>query len=424
MSPRGKRSTLARSEIFFLEVKPFNEEYSLAQSQAMAGGDRRPQLESLIAAQKEIISATWNLERRSGAGRSRDVTSRPSATRRSELKARAEQAAGGQRPRRRLSQAPQQVSDAATDLPTSPVTAGDRRRWDARCSSCDDRQTAEAIPHEMAALNALLQAQAEVQRRQVTQQANGASARGNGRQGQDLSSLFDRELKRQQRTNYETRPRSKNSPTRKQGASALDRIRELAKRQEELSRQQRELAKIGALGRRDEARARKADARAGASCASRPTSWPGRWIAARAGARGAVRSAQRKRAGSRRASRCASAASELVATTIASAAARGEQAARELRSPEAQMQNATPDARRRALGELQLESQQAADAQRRIANEAQRIDRPGGSADASVASPARRSSWRIGSRRCGSPPVAWPPIRRPPPPIDRPAPTR
>ena len=33
--PRAKQSTLARSEIFFLEVKPFNEEYSLAQSQAM-----------------------------------------------------------------------------------------------------------------------------------------------------------------------------------------------------------------------------------------------------------------------------------------------------------------------------------------------------------------------------------------------------
>ena len=35
-SPAAKQSTLSRSEIFFLEVKPFNEEYSMAQSQAMA----------------------------------------------------------------------------------------------------------------------------------------------------------------------------------------------------------------------------------------------------------------------------------------------------------------------------------------------------------------------------------------------------
>ncbi len=50
-------------------MKPFNEEYTLAQSQAMAAATGT-ELESLIAAQKEIISATWNLERRSGAGRS------------------------------------------------------------------------------------------------------------------------------------------------------------------------------------------------------------------------------------------------------------------------------------------------------------------------------------------------------------------
>ncbi|NUR56502.1 MAG: hypothetical protein HOQ29_18820, partial [Acidobacteria bacterium] len=54
---RGKQSTLARSEIFFLEVKPFNEEYVAAQSQAMAAATGT-QLESLVAAQKEIISAT------------------------------------------------------------------------------------------------------------------------------------------------------------------------------------------------------------------------------------------------------------------------------------------------------------------------------------------------------------------------------
>ena len=95
----AKPSTLSRSEIFFLEVKPFNEEYSMAQSQAMAAATGT-ELESLIAAQKDIISATWNLERRSGAGRSAgDIKAISDAQ--SELKARVEQSAGGQRPRRR-----------------------------------------------------------------------------------------------------------------------------------------------------------------------------------------------------------------------------------------------------------------------------------------------------------------------------------
>jgi len=92
---RGKRSTEATSDIYFLEVKPFNEEYSLAQSQAMAASTGN-QLEGLISAQKEIISATWNLERRSGAGRSAaDIKGVADAQ--AELKARAEQAAGQQR---------------------------------------------------------------------------------------------------------------------------------------------------------------------------------------------------------------------------------------------------------------------------------------------------------------------------------------
>ena len=91
-------------------------------------------------------------------------------------------------------------------------------------------------------MSALLKAEAEIRRRQVLQQSNGASSGGNGRQGQDLSNLFDRELKRQQRTNYETRSQIEEQPKEKEGASALDRIRELARRQEELSRQQRDLA--------------------------------------------------------------------------------------------------------------------------------------------------------------------------------------
>ena len=42
------------------------------------------------------------------------------------------------------------------------------------------------------------------------------------------------------------------------------------------------------------------------------------------------------------------------------------------------MQAGSPDTRRRALGDLQLESQQVAEAQRRIAREADRLDREGG----------------------------------------------
>jgi len=60
---RGRRSTEATSDIFFLEVKPFSEEFVSAESQA-GGSGSDPQIEGLIAAQKEIIASTWNVERR------------------------------------------------------------------------------------------------------------------------------------------------------------------------------------------------------------------------------------------------------------------------------------------------------------------------------------------------------------------------
>ena len=71
---RGKRSSEARSDIFFLEVKPFEQEFALAQSQAaMGGGSSNPQLDDLVAAQKEIIVATWKLDRRGAGGQRREV---------------------------------------------------------------------------------------------------------------------------------------------------------------------------------------------------------------------------------------------------------------------------------------------------------------------------------------------------------------
>ena len=76
---RGKRPTEARSDIFFLEVKPFEQEFALAQSQGAwrgAGGGNRS-IDDLVAAQKEIIVATWKLDRRaqaaSGAQSEQDI---------------------------------------------------------------------------------------------------------------------------------------------------------------------------------------------------------------------------------------------------------------------------------------------------------------------------------------------------------------
>ena len=376
--PRAKRSTMARSEIFFLEVKPFNEEYQLAQSQAGMQAATATQLDGLISAQKEIISATWNLERRSAAGRSAsDVKGVADAQ--VELKARAERAAGAQQQRRRIGQEPpaMRAGSPGAAQPQARPTSGDDpvvkavEAMGRAAQQLQDQKTGGAIPHEMAALNALLQAQAEIRQKQVTQQqGNGGGPFGN-RQTQDLSSLFDRELKRQQRTNYEQKAEVEAQPEAQKADSALDKIRDLARRQEELSRQQRDLAKSGLspeemkrqlekltreqeqLRRQLEDAARSQDGQAQGG----------------QGAQQDLRDALQQ---------MRDAAAQGQRDDAANAAAKGQQAADALRRAEARMQNGAPDAQKRALGDLQLESQQIAQGQQRIADEAERLDREGG----------------------------------------------
>lgn len=399
---RAKLSTLSRSEIFFLEVTPFNQEFVMAQSQAMAGGSAA-QIEGLISSQKEIISATWNLERRSTAGRSpSDIKNVADAQ--AELKGRAEQAAGTARQRRRIGPAPPQEQGPAPPQKAGPQFGGQPATTsdpvaaavEAMARALQQLQTlktADAIPHEMAALNALLQAQAEVRRRQLTQQTGGGSY-GGGRQGQDLSNLFDRELKRQQKTNYESKAQVETTPDAQRNDSALDKIRDLARRQEELNRQRRDLAKgslsaeemkrqLEKLTREQEELRRQAEEAAkeldadGAKGAKGPDGAKG---AGANGAKGADGAKGARQDVSRALEQMRDAASQSQKDDAAGVAARGEEAARQLRKAEAQMQNGSPDAMRRALGDLQLESQQIAEAQHRVAGEAGQLDREGGGA--------------------------------------------
>jgi hypothetical protein len=243
---RGKPSTLATSDIFFLEVKPFNEEFVAAQSQGSgAGGD--PQIESLIEAQKQIISSTWNVERRSSAGRSSEDI-KAIAQAQAEVKERAEQqlASRSRRPRTRGA-VPQRMADEPVQRAAGaddPVANAVEAMGKALQQLGADR-TKDALAHEMAALNGLLQAQAEVRRRQVTQSTGGGGGGGN-RAEQDLSALFDKELQRDQKTRYENRPSVESRAETEKKDGALDRIRDLAKRQEELSARQRELAQSNA----------------------------------------------------------------------------------------------------------------------------------------------------------------------------------
>jgi hypothetical protein len=230
---RGKKSTESRSDIFFLEVTPFVDEFALAQSQAMAAGGQSS--DDLVRLQKEIIIGTWKLDRRSSGIQpsAEDVRTlaRAQATLRQRTEALAMRVAAGTS----SLHAPDGHVDAAADSPL----AGAARAMTRAEQALLVQKTAAALPAEMEALNFLLKAQSDAQRKEITRQAGTG---GGSRAQQDLSTLFDRELQRQQQTNYET-PKTAEEKREDSQDKTLERVRELARRQEALQRQQDDLAR-------------------------------------------------------------------------------------------------------------------------------------------------------------------------------------
>jgi hypothetical protein len=437
---RGKRASETRSDIFFLEVKPFEQEFALAASQVSAGGGgSNRQVDELVVAQKEIIVATWKLDRRAqaakGAKSEEDIKSVGRAE--SELKTRVEETSSSFRessmrdPRRRPQGGrggppPPDTPRAGQTLPEEDAMTLAAAAMGKAVSSLDGLKTNDALPSEMEALNQLLRAQADVKKRQVQRQQAGGGA-GNNRTNQDISSLFDKELARHQETNYET-PGASEQKREDENGSALDKIRDLARRQDELLKRQHELAQNHAMSdeelkrelekltrEQNELRQRAEDlaqqlARqqggdnsqqrqqqsqqgspqsqspqgsqsAQSSSGSQSSQSPkgSQNAQGQQQARGGQPQGQQGQNGASESGQMRDiteemrgAASDLRRQDTGQASERAARALQRLRDLERQLQAATPDGRRRALGDLQLEARQLADAQRQIASESTR----------------------------------------------------
>jgi hypothetical protein len=431
---RGKRSTEARSDIFFLEVRPFNEEFFAAQSQAMMGGGGGAAAD-LLESQKEIIVATWKLQRRQIAGQSaEDVKAVGKAQGELRVRAQAMAAQLARGPSRRRGGGP-------APMPAGP---GDDNPLLRAAASMGRAETAlqalkpnDAVPHEMAAYNALLKMQAEITRRQVARQ-RGSAGGGGGRSGnQDLSALFDEELLRQQETNYENRNLGgQSSANGQQENSALDKLKELARRQDEIAQRQRELARARAALKPEEIKrqlerltreqeelrretealsqqmARQQNGQSGQQQSgqsqegSRQGASQGQQASAsgQSGRSGGSSSDQARREGAEGSDRLkeaaaemANAARELSESKLDEAQASTDDTLERLRELQRRLSGeAVPDERRRAMGEMQLEARQVAEAQRKLANEARRaaaggVDDPKGAASTPGRTTARPS---------------------------------
>jgi hypothetical protein len=241
----------------------------------------------------------------------------------------------------------------------------------------------------MEALNHLLRADAEIRRREVAQ-ASGGGGGGGGRQNQDLSSLFDRELQRQQQTNYENRNSATDREERPE-SDALRAVRELARRQDELNRRQQELAKLASRMTPEEMKRQlerltreQSELRQQAEELARRIAQERQQGAGQGGGQQAGASADQQRLERMReiSEQMQGATSDLRRQDPSRASERGSRASEQLRELARTLEGSDPGSRQRAVGELQMEAQQLADAQRRVGSEQQQLGGTRGSAEA------------------------------------------
>jgi hypothetical protein len=228
----------ARTDISFIQVDPFEREFSQSQQAGGGGGGggggANNQTE-ISKREKELIAATWKQQN--------DKTATPK-----------DQAAQGQF----LGDAQQKLRDQVMALSVrmqsrdissanEEFTDFDKDMQDAAkvmepsADKLKATQWKDAIPLEQKALQALLRAEATFRRIEVAfgQRGGGGGGGGGGSTGRDLASLFDLELDTE-KNQYETAQTTSSAEQHEKDVEdALEKLDALARREEDLANQQR-----------------------------------------------------------------------------------------------------------------------------------------------------------------------------------------
>ena len=224
----------ARTDISFIQVDPFEREFSQSQQGgggAGGGGGNNSQTE-ISKREKELIAATWK-QQNDKTATAKDAAAQGQFLSDAQQKLRDQVNALSVRMQSRdISEANQEFTDFDKDMQdaaTAMAPAADNLK---------NTQWKDAIPLEQKALQALLRAEATFRQIQVAFGQAGGGGAGGGNTGRDLANLFDLELdtaKNQYETAQSASPAEQHQ---KEVEDALAKLDALAKRQEDLANQQ------------------------------------------------------------------------------------------------------------------------------------------------------------------------------------------
>ncbi len=226
----------ARTDISFIQVDPFEREFSQSQQSGGGGGGGGGNGDSqteISRREKELIAATWK-QQNDKTATAKDNAAQGQFLSDAQQKLRDQVNALSVRMQSRdISEANQEFTDFDKDMQSAAAAmapASDKLK---------STQWKDALPLEQKALQALLRAEATFRQIEVAfGQRGGGGGGGGGDTGRDLASLFDLELDTE-KNQYETaQSASPAEQHEKDVEDALAKLDALAKRQEDLANQQ------------------------------------------------------------------------------------------------------------------------------------------------------------------------------------------
>jgi hypothetical protein len=230
----GDRENSARTDIFFIDVQPFDRRYSQSQQSGGAmGGQQGQQQDEISKRQREIIVSTWNLIREQQEDRRSDpayvsdnaaLLSRVQATLREQVETLARRTEA-----RQLTASAEEIARFVEHLELAAeamLPAAER---------LGELDLEEAILPEQEALQHLLAAEAVFTDISVSMQSNNRGGGGGGQAGRDLAEMFELEMDLE-KNQYETGSRATPDAPQQQMEEAANELEELARRQEQLAR--------------------------------------------------------------------------------------------------------------------------------------------------------------------------------------------
>ena len=223
----------AQTGINFIQVDPFEREFSQSQQTGgggggAAGGGNQTEISKR---EKELIAATWK------QANDKDATPKDNAAQ-GQFLSDAQQklrdqvnALSARMQSRDISQANEEFTEFDKDMQAASAAMGPS------ANKLKATQWKDALPMEQKALQALLRAEATFRQIEVAFGQSGGGGGGGGNSGRDLASLFDLELDTE-KNQYETaQTASPAEQHEKDVKDALDKLDALAQRQQDLANQ-------------------------------------------------------------------------------------------------------------------------------------------------------------------------------------------